>query len=371
MRLSSYLALAAFAGLGGYLFVNDTEGSAQPPKPRAQRSAKLPAIAISQPSLPDDEYDDEDLAPELDVVEEDEEEVRGFAGDLEPEEFAMVFSVDGTSYLRLSTDEEASARGPGKFIDEGGIASVVAQVATAAMPDDLRKWAGRTVLVNGTCRARVVGFAEVSRVSGYASDPHNYDEDGNHIEPEAWTAELVLERNDVTLAAKLDGCDGTWARAESYSPAAVASMIEAPDLEAAAIGELLAKNDDDVNDEAWRQSGGEGDWRDAVDIKTTAWQHPFTNERWVFVQANTGGGGCGEASMSLMAAYRAKPDGTVRRFTDLGYAYDTIAQIVDLDGDGQPELILGGDDRAELVDLANEHHESIDVPSYGYDGCGC
>lgn len=368
MRLSSYLALAAFVGVGGLLFVDDNEGAAQPVKPRAQRSAKLPAIVVAAPSLDAELVEDED--PTLELAEDEVEAVRGLAGELDLEQFAMVFSVDGTSYLRLSMDEEASARGRAVFIDDGGIVSVVAPVATAAMPDDLRKWAGRTVLVNGTCQARVIGFAEVSRVSGYASDPYAYDEHDNQIAPEPWTAELVREKN-ITLAAKLDGCHGTWARAESESPAAVAGFIQAPDLESAAIGELLAKHDHDERQESWKEQGGEGDWRDAVDLQATTWEHPFTNERWVFVQANTGGGGCGEAHISLMAAYQAKPDGTVRRFTDLNYAYDTISEIVDLDGDGQPELIFGGDDRAELVDLANESHGSIDVPSYGYDGCGC
>jgi hypothetical protein len=71
-----------------------------------------------------------------------------------------------------------------------------------------------------------------------------------------------------------------------------------------------------------------------------------------------------------MAAYRVRADGTVRRAADLDYAHSTIDQIVDLDGDGQPELVLGGGESSELVDLANAHHESIYVPNHSH-GCGC
>ena len=72
-----------------------------------------------------------------------------------------------------------------------------------------------------------------------------------------------------------------------------------------------------------------------------------------------------------MAAYRANADGTVRRVADLEFGYDNIAGVVDVDGDGQPELMLGGGGTsAELVDLANERHGSISVEYRSY-GCGC
>jgi hypothetical protein len=71
-----------------------------------------------------------------------------------------------------------------------------------------------------------------------------------------------------------------------------------------------------------------------------------------------------------MAAYRANADGTVRRVADLKFGYDDIAGVVDVDGDGQPELLLGDGTRAELVDLANEHHGAIRVEHRSY-GCGC
>jgi len=366
MRLASYLALAACVGLGGYL-VSDTEDtSPAQPAARSPRIAALPAIAVP-PSLPADDT----LAPTVEDVDpiDVDEAMRGHASITDPAEFAMVFAVDGTSYLRLSAEERASVRGAARLVEHDGVFSVVAPVTTDAMPADLRAWAGRSVLVDGTCRARVVGFAEVSRVSGDAGPSWDYEED-KPVEAPAWTIESVSESN-VTLAAKLDGCTGTWARAESYSPAAVAAKLDEPALESAAIADLLAKTEDDALQANWQEMGGEGDWRDAAEVVSQVYQHPLTNERWVFVQAWKSGG-CGDASFSMMAAYRAREDGTVHRVADLDFGDEDLEQVVDLDGDGQPELILGGgDNRSVLVDLANTRHESIDVPYHAQHDCGC
>jgi len=368
MRLTAYLALAACVGLGGYL-VSDEDTSPARPAARSPRIATLPAIAVP-PSLPEDDAP----APEIEdvgTIDIEEEAIRGHEPITDPAEFAMVFAVQGTSYLRLSgddvPDEERVVRGSPEVLEDDGVYSVVVPVALGAVPPELRAWAGRDVLVDGTCRARIVGFANISRVSGEAGDAWDYENEQEREVP-AWTAEAVVASN-VTLAAKLDGCHGTWARAESYSPAAVAAKIDAPALESAALADLLAKTDDDELQRSWAEMGGEGDWRDAAEVVSHVYQHPLTNERWVFVQARKLGS-CGDASFDVMAAYRAREDGTVRRVADLDFGYETIEQVVDLDGDGQPELVLGEGDHSALVDLANERHESIHVPYHSY-GCGC
>jgi hypothetical protein len=367
MRLVSYLALATCVGVGGYLLVDDEPAAARPEKSRAVRSAKLPAISPS--AVRDAKI--EALSEQIQAIGEELEELeaaRGFSLDEDdPEAFAMVFTIDDDVYLRLSVQDTATAHGTARLTSSEGVHSVVAPVATSAMPAALRSWAGRTVMVNGDCRARVVGFAEVSRIMGEAGD-YEYDEEGNRHPGEPWTVDSVREQN-ITLAAKLDGCPGTWARAENLSRSAVGAIIEAEDLETAAIGDLLAKDDYDPNQESWKEQGGEGDWRDAVELSSLAWQHPVTNERWIFVQA-TKPGSCGDPSINVMAAYRATADGTVRRFTDLEFGYDSIQEVVDIDGDGQPELLMGDLDRTELVDLKNTMHDSISVPSRDFT-CGC
>lgn len=361
MRISpSYLALAGCVAFGGYLLVGDDEAPAH----QARAATALPAASPAMsPHLPG-----EDGEQEVEIDEEVEEEaMRGLAPLEEPAEFAFVFSVDGVSYVRLSSEERALVRGSARLIEEDGVYAAVAPVAITAMPAELRAWAGRSVLVDGVCRARVVGFAEVSRISGDPPDSDGDDMDEGGA-PAAWTIESVTDTG-VVLAAKLDGCTGTWARSTDYSPAAVAAKLDAPELEAAARAELLARHDADPTQEMWTGAGGEGDWRDAAEVVTQVYQHALTDERWVFVQARRHGG-CGDPGFAVMAAYRANADGTVRRVADLQFGYDTIAGVVDIDGDGQPELLLGEGNRAELVDLANERHESIRVPHRSY-GCGC
>lgn len=358
-----YLALAGCVVVGGYLLIGgggDDDAPAQEARAAPARTAAIPAMVPRLPGA--------DREPEIDEeIEIEEEEMRGLTPLEDPAELAFVFSLDGEAYLRLSSSERALERGSARMVVEDDVYAVVAPVTTAAMPAELRAWAGRSVLVNGVCRARVVGFAEVSRISGEPADTY-YDHPDEEDEPATWTIESVTDAG-VVLAAKLDGCTGTWARSTDYAPAAVAAKIDAPALEQAARAELLARHDVDPTQETWTGSGGEGDWRDAAEVVTQVYQHPLTDERWVFAQARRLGS-CGDPSFDVMAAYRANADGTIRRVADLKFGDDNIMEVVDVDGDGQPELVLGNGNRAELVDLANESHESIYV-EYRYYGCGC
>lgn len=363
LAMRSCLALAALVGGGYFLFdgddavspVSSRSGSAPPRTATVAmvRAPRAPSLVV-EPAIEDE------------IEDKIEEPMRGHAIIEDPAELAFVFSVDGVSYVRLSYDERATSRGEATLTEEGGVYAVVAPVTARAMPRHLRAWSGRSVLVDGVCRARVVGFAEVSRVSGDPSEP--WDDDGdNHRE--TWTVDSVTEAN-VVLAAKLDGCSGTWARSEDYSPAAIVAKIDAPGLEDAARADLLARVDGDLTQDSWKEAGGTGDWRDAGEIVASVYRHPLTDEQWIFVQARKYGS-CGDPGFAVMAAYRANDDGTVRRVADLTFGYDAIREVVDLDGDGQPELFLGdGGDSSELVDLANESHESISVAHHSY-GCGC
>ncbi|MBA3820959.1 MAG: hypothetical protein H0X17_18880, partial [Deltaproteobacteria bacterium] len=204
------------------------------------------------------------------------------------------------------------------------------------------------------------------RVSG--EPPGAYDHYEEPVEEVQWTVASVTEAN-VMLAAQLDGCAGTWSRAASHPAAALVGKVAAPALELAARQELLAASADDQHQRDWIEQGGEGDWRDGLDVVTSAYHHELTGEHWVMVQAQRGGG-CGEPSVYRMAVYRAGADGSVRRVADLGNAVDEIQELVDLDGDGQPELLMAAGSSSWLLDLTGEQRTSISVPSYD-EGCGC
>jgi hypothetical protein len=369
MRLASYLALATCVGVGGYWLSADGKPAAPAPTLTAVRTAKLPVIVVPPASLDTDEEPILDDEPAEEVA---DEVLRGHGGISDPAEFAMVFSVGADTYVRLSNEARATSHGTPRLIladRDSEITSVVAPVTVGALPPAYRAWANRDVLVNGDCKARVIGFAEVSRVAGEASDPYsNFDDEGNRLPVEDWTVESVMAEN-VTLAAKLDGdCDGTWARAADWSPAVIVAHVEAPALEQAALDDLIAMKGEEIA-ASWKAQGGEGTWREHAEITTSTWLHPDTNERWIFVQASHPGY-CGDPGIAAMAVYRAGPDGKPRFATELNDAGVNIDELVDLDGDGQPEFLGSRGDSTELYDLADTSHDSIYVQRHHY-GCGC
>jgi hypothetical protein len=374
-RISLTVAIGATCALGVYVLSGETSPTAQDTRvvERTQvRAVPVVAVAAAPKLAASDEADEE---------EHDDDAIRGHQSIEDPAEFAFVFSVDGVPYIRLSTDERATARGKPRLVGAGDAFAVIAPVETSAMPAELRVWAGRKVVVDGGCSARVVGFAEVSRVAGEppgSGDRYDADDvsdvvdgegdatdaDAEPYEEPQWTIESVTDENVV-----LDGCSGSWARAESYPAAAVAAQADAPALEAAARADLLARSADDPIQADWKDQGGEGDWRDAAEVVSHVYRHALTDESWVIVQARRPGG-CGDPGISAMAVYRASDDGSVRRVADLEYAQREVHEVVDLDGDGQPELVMGDAEDLELVDLAGESHSSISVPYHHY-GCGC
>lgn len=363
MRLASYLGLATCVAAGSYWLVTDgTTGPVAPTAP-AIRTAKIPAAVIARVALAEP-------APELaeEVTADSEEPIHGLDQITDPAELAMVFDLDGDTYVRLSEDETATSHGTPHLISGDDVTAVIAPVTVGALPPALRGWANRAVVVDGACEARVVGFAEISRVIGFASDPTSYDEDGEPIPADDWTVESVREQG-VVLAAKLDRCDGTWARAADWSPAAIVAKVDAPALERVAADDMVAMFDSELADD-WREQGGEGTWRDAAKVTTSTWAHPLTEERWIFVQASHPGT-CGEANIEKLAAYRVGADGQPRFVSELGGGHDTIEQVIDVDGDGQPELLMASeDDSTELVDLAGSGQQAIYIPHVSY-GCGC
>ena len=127
--------------------------------------------------------------------------------------------VGGATYVQLSTDaaEIAAAKSgrvhlaPSKDSSHDASATVAASAAARAR---LHDWIGKRVMVDGTCTANVVGFAKIARLAGNTGYARMDDSDGT------WTASDVMDHGAAMLAAKLDGCHGTWAR-DAALPAAI------------------------------------------------------------------------------------------------------------------------------------------------------
>lgn len=367
---TSLLALGGLVGVGTYLVSGEA-----PAAPSVTVTAKVEAsvrprivVPTAQPSLPSLQT----VAPVLDEVafEASDEmmlEVHGLAPFEDESEFAMVFFAGGELWMRIADEAEGVQGGRKKFYEEE-INSVIAPVSLAALPVDLRHFDRMNVLVNGTCAARVDGFAKIARASGQAGEGR-YDDEGNYLGEDSWTADMV-EQDGYILAARLEGdCDGTWARSTQHAPAVIADSVDYPELIAIATKQILGE-DTAAKQAEWTEQGGEGAWQDAVAVSSRSFEHPGTGEIWVFASA-TKEGGCGDPALYVNAAYRLNAtDGSLTRVASPAWAADSIRQVVDIDDDGEVEVVVDSYNGTDLVDMTNTTHASMSVPYHSY-GCGC
>src|SRR5258706_10338528 len=118
----------------------------------------------------------------------------------------FVLKVGGASYVKLEDLDVAALPEHGKLhrFEDDYVHGGVARVRDADVPEADRAWAGAELVVDGKCHARVTGFAVIARLTG--------DPDYAGIESDHWQLSAMIERGNVILAAKLDGCTGSWAR---------------------------------------------------------------------------------------------------------------------------------------------------------------
>ena len=280
-------------------------------------------------------------------------------------EAAFVFEVGGKSYLKLddSDTDVMPAHGKARAFRDDYVDVAIATVKTGDVAEGFRGWAGREVVVDGTCRAHVSGFAIIARVNGDASW---VDQTAS-----AWTPELLFQHGHPVLAAKLDRvCRGTIARDAALPPIVYPREISAPVAEERAKQMLIAS---DVGAEAqrkWREEWGKSNkWWDEIAPVVTALRHPKTGVTWISVLARIDHG-CGEPYVAVWGLYRLERDGTptpiVERELD---NIDDVVGLLDLDGDGNFEVI----GRAWLGDrvLQSAIGAEIDRDGVQFFGCPC
>jgi len=246
---------------------------------------------------------------------------------------ALVFAVGKHSYMKLA-DVSADAmpkHGKPKLYHHEYIEASIANVDPADTP--YREWLGRKVMVDSKCEATVTGFAIVSRLTG--------DTGYSDVDADKWTARNVLEHGAGVLAAELDGCKGTFARAAELPPVIVPTVIEDDALVAKARAAVLDSNAALATQTEWREFDQEGNWWDAdfAHFESKVVRHPTTGVTWVSLHAYVEHG-CGDATANVWGLFRADADGTfvpvqLRRLDDLW----SIDQLIDTDGDGEPEVI--------------------------------
>lgn len=288
------------------------------------------------------------------------------------DEIKLVLRAGDASYVRLADIERDAdgallwpRHGAPRLVPEELAETAVAAVEVADVPAIHRAWAGREVVVDGTCRATVTGFAVVSRLLG---DPAYAG-----IEKDEWDAAAVMQAGVQVLAARLDRCSGTFARDAALAPVVIPEPIQDARLAEAARSALLASPVGVAAKRSWKELGwpdtAVGWWEHAV-VSTHVLRHPRTGAVFVAVHAH-GDFVCGGPDVNVLGLYRAAADGTLAPVHETRLAQlHFIKRIVDVEDDGAFELIgrvwLGGDAVLSAADGSELDH--LDLQFYG---CPC
>ena len=286
---------------------------------------------------------------------------------------ALVFQAGGAPYVELASlgddphDAAMPRHGTPKRVEDGAVSSTVARVAPEDLSRSQRAWLGKPVSVDGTCTAKVTGFAVISRLTG--SPAYAGEEGGSD---DTWTASAVSAHGAEVLAARLDGCaSGVYARDAASAPIVVPQVIDDPTLAATATSLLQASADTAAAQQEWQEAEMEGVWYRNQDATTTAQvlRHPRTGVTWVSVHLAYDGS-CGLPQLGVWGLYKVGASGAMTRVKSSLGELIQIEQLVDVDGDGQLEVIghpwLGTERAVQTTDGATL--DQLDLPFFG---CPC
>lgn len=276
-------------------------------------------------------------------------------------EVELVFSVRGETYVEIDTTELPKHGTPTLVEDDPALVSI-ATVAAKDLPDEVRAWKQRTVTIDGTCEARVTGFAVIARLRGNATDASD--------QLTSWTAQSVMEYGRPMLAARIDGCTGTFARDAALPAITVLQDTAAPgDLAERAVERFVASRLVVDAQDTWRKAGNDGTWYEASDahLDTHVMRHPRTGVMWIVIHAYRYGD-CGEVGGNVLGIYRVEADGSLFTVQVRGGGMGQLDRVIDLEGDGELELV-GSGPLETMIDRTNgETVRDLGVMSYG---CGC
>jgi hypothetical protein len=250
--------------------------------------------------------------------------------------FSFVFRAGGTTFMQL---EDLGTWYPGdideqQVYEDDDVSSFIHPLQGELVPPDDRAWRGRRVVLDTGCRARVTGFALVARVVG--------DPDWVQSGDKTWDPVLLMADGRKVIAATLDGCAGTYARDASLPPAAIPAVVDDPQL-AARARQLLetspaARAAQTGWIDTWHRTGSVlAD--PALVVTARVLRHPVTGDTWIAVTEHRDHG-CGDPDTNLFGLYRLGPYATLlpvaqRALPEL----DTLDTLLDVDGDGQLELV--------------------------------
>jgi hypothetical protein len=273
-----------------------------------------------------------------------------------PSTVHLVFRAEGATYLKLRDADPMPAHGR-PVLHEASEASAW-QTVSIADTDDVPGWRGRIVTIDGTCQAKVIGFAVVARLTGspdYAGDF------------QTWTADNVLATGAPVVAAQLDGCD-----TGAIATTAIPLVVRSDDARAKQAREkLLASTVASDAQRTWRADKRKGDWfaADSATFETIV----VRDAAGVDHVSVTGriDEGCGGPEIQIWGLYRVDGDELVVLQQRALGEVRSISALLDLDDDGTLE-VLGkswlGNETILWRPTADEEVTRDRVPFYG---CPC
>ena len=278
----------------------------------------------------------------------------------------LVFKAGGATWVKIAALDTLPRHGKPVLSEDDYQSSAIARVTEENVPLGYTSWASRQLVVDGDCRANITGFAVISRLTGYPGYA------GIESKDDKWTAPAVFEHGAKILAAKLDNCaGGSYARDAIYAGVVVPIAIEDEPLAAAAVKSLRSSPEVAGAQTEWTEYSQPGNWyeNEYTTTQTMVLRHPTTGATWVSVHMQYSGG-CGLPNINLWGLYRTDADGKlVRVKSSLGDIVQ-IEKIVDIDGDGELEVIgrpwLGTERAAQSVSGA-----TLDKLELPYFMCPC
>ena len=280
----------------------------------------------------------------------------------------FVIEVDGATWFVLDVDATTLDTHRTPRLAHGEFATdTIAMLRDRDLTAELRGWRGQQVIVDGACTDTLHDFALISQVTG---DPVYADDATQH-----WTAASIEEHGTHLIAAKLAHCTGKYARAAS-APAAVpfGELADSDDLANQASARLLASETGRTARAQLAEQFPAGEqpqvnFDEATQISTKVTSDPRTGAVWIMVHANSDFA-CGGPDINFYGLYRVADGALVTVREQASPDLAGVDALVDLDGDGIPELLGNG----WLEPNRAFYTQSLDpIMTYGvpFFGCPC
>lgn len=293
----------------------------------------------------------------------------------------FVIEVEGASWFVLDIDPATiSSHAKSHLESDEYPTTTLAPLRDRDLTKELRAWRGQGVVVDSECVDVVDDFALVHVLSG---DPVYAAED--NVASAKWTRRMIDDDGTAYVVAKLKHCTGTFARSE-LAPRIIAYKDVSDskvDLDVAHATSDLMKSDvakqvkqeftNAMANDTGNQIADEHDTTSAFDevtqISTKVQTDPQTHTTWIAVHAHADLM-CGGPQINFWGLYRVDGDHVVVVKQAKLEGIAQIAGLLDVDGDGSPEILGGGwiSPTNAIYDLDEKTLVSYDVPFFG---CPC